>query len=492
MSEWLDQPARELATALRDGRVTSEVVTTALLERIDARNPPLNAIIHLDRERALEQARERDRRREQGGHCGPLHGVPMTVKDVWEVAGMPATAGSSSLKDHRPARHADVIQRLEDAGALVIGKTNVPLFASDLQTYNRLFGGSNNPYDHDRTPGGSSGGAAAALAAGMTPLEIGSDVGGSIRTPAHFNGVFGHKPSRDIVSLRGHIPGPPGTLTQPDLAEGGPMARTADDLALLLEVIAGPRPHEGPQWQLALPEPAFTELSGVRVATCFHDAISPVADELTRHYEDLATRLADAGASVSRAEHEWLDHRQLMPLYHNLLGSLLGTGFRPKQRRQLKLLACIIRLFGRWMRIPPGLEQYIIGVNQPVLNWLQHSEEREKARAALVGELFGEADILLTPVTPTTAIPHDRSQPMFKRKIRVDGRERPYTDQMHWIALATALGLPATSAPVGMDESGLPFNIQIIGAPGQDRATIEFARLMEERGLSGFQPPEER
>ncbi|MGM0450346.1 MAG: amidase family protein [Pseudomonadota bacterium] len=490
MSEWLDQPARALAAALRDGTVTSEAVTTDLLARIDARNPPLNAVIHLDRDRALEQARKRDQQHAQGALCGPLHGLPMTVKDVWEVAGMPTTAGSSSLEGHRPARHADVIQRLEDAGALVIGKTNVPLFASDLQTYNRLFGVSNNPYDHNRTPGGSSGGAAAALAAGMTPLEIGSDVGGSIRTPAHFNGVFGHKPSRDIVSLRGHIPGPPGTLTQPDLAEGGPMARTADDLALLLEVIAGPRPHEGPQWQLALPEPGFTNLSDVRVATCFHDPISPVADELTRHYEDLATRLADAGASVSRAEHEWLDHRQLMPLYHNLLGSLLGTGFRPKQRRQLKMMAYLIRLFGRWMRIPPGLEEYIIGVNQPVLNWMQHSEEREQARAALVKDLFGEADLLLTPVTPTTAIPHDPSQPMFRRKILVDGRERPYTDQMHWIALATVLGLPATSAPVGMDENGLPFNIQIIGAPGQDRATIEFARLMEEQGLSGFRPPQ--
>lgn len=489
MTEWLDQPARALVEGLSNGRVSSEAITEALLARIEARNAPLNAVIHVDRERALEQARDRDRRREQGSSPGALHGLPMTVKDVWEVAGMPTTAGSSSLKEHRPRRHADVIQRLEDEGAIVVGKTNVPVFASDLQTYNRPFGVSNNPYDHTRTPGGSSGGAAAALAAGMTPLEIGSDVGGSIRTPAHFNGVFGHKPSRDIVSLRGHIPGPPGTLSQPDLAEGGPMARTADDLALLLDVIAGPRPHEGPQWQLTLPEPTFSDLGGVRVATCFHDPVSPVADELTRHYEDLATRLADAGAQVSQADHEWLDHRRLLPLYHNLLGSLLGTGFPAKERRKLKMVERMIRLFGRWMRMPPGLEQYIIGVNQPVLSWLQHAEQREKARASLVADLFGKADILLTPVTPTTAIPHDHSKPMFRRRITVDGEERPYTDQMHWIALATALGLPATSAPVGVDENGLPFNIQIIGAPGQDRATIEFARLMEERGLSGFQPP---
>ena len=249
MSDWNNQSARNIARALRDGILTSEALTGELLARIRNRNPALNAVIHLEAEQAMEQARLLDEERRQGRIRGLLHGMPMTIKDVWEVAGMPCTSGSSGLRHHIPERDADVVQRLRDAGAIIMGKTNVPLFASDLQTYNRLHGVTNNPYDPERTPGGSSGGAAAALAAGMTPLEVGSDVGGSIRTPAHFCGVFGHKPSRDTLSLRGHIPGPPGTLSQPDLAEGGPMARCADDLEFLLEIVAAPRPHEGPQWR---------------------------------------------------------------------------------------------------------------------------------------------------------------------------------------------------------------------------------------------------
>ena len=487
--EWHYQSARTIAAALTSGELSSERLTQALLERIDQHNSTLNAVIHLETEKALEQAREADRERDEGRLRGPLHGFPMTIKDVWEVAGMPCTAGSSGLKEHIPRRHADVIQLLIDAGAIVIGKTNVPLFASDTQTYNRLFGVTNNPYDTGRTPGGSSGGAAAALAAGMTPLEVGSDVGGSIRTPAHFTGTFGHKPSRDIVSMRGHIPGPPGTLSQPDLAEGGPMARCADDLDFLLGIIAAPRPHEGPQWGLTLPEPAFDTLSDARVATWFEDPVTPVEDQLTARYQTVADSIAGQGALVFEATHRLLDQRELLPLYYNLLGSLLGTGFKPKQRRQMQWMERFMRWFGRWMNTPVGMDQYAAGVNQSFLDYVHHHEQREKMRAA-IATLFDEADVLLTPVAPTVAIPHDHSSPMFKRTITVNGKARPYTDKMNWIALATLLGLPATSVPVGRDDDGMPFNIQIIGAPGQDRTTIRFAQLLEEAGLSGFKKPE--
>lgn len=490
MNDWNNQSARNIARALRDGVLSSEALTGELLARIRNRNPALNAVIHLEAEQAMEQARVLDEERRQGRIRGLLHGMPMTIKDVWEVAGMPCTSGSSGLREHIPARDADVVQRLRDAGAVIMGKTNVPVFASDLQTYNRLHGVTNNPYDPGRTPGGSSGGAAAALAAGMTPLEVGSDVGGSIRTPAHFCGVFGHKPSRDIVSLRGHIPGPPGTLSQPDLAEGGPMARCADDLEFLLEVIAAPRPHEGPHWRLALPAPVSDTLKDSRVATCFHDPITPVEDTLVQAYETLAGTLSKLGAQVTPATVPELKHTQVLPLYYNLLGSLLGTGFKPGQRKKLKWLERVMRVFGQWMRIPVGLDQYAVGVNQSFLNYVHNHERREKMRAALVNELFSETDVLLTPVTPTTAIAHDHSQPMFRRTIEVNGSRRPYTDQMNWIALATLLGLPATSAPMGRDANGMPFGIQIIGAPGQDLTTIRFAQLLEEQGLSGFSAPQ--
>ncbi|TDT43153.1 amidase [Halospina denitrificans] len=490
MNDWNNQSARNIARALRDGILTSEALTGELLARIRNRNPALNAVIHLEEEQAMEQARTLDEERRQGHIRGLLHGMPMTIKDVWEVSGMPCTAGSSGLREHVPERDADVVQRLRDAGAIIMGKTNVPVFASDLQTYNRLHGVTNNPYDPSRTPGGSSGGAAAALAAGMTPLEVGSDLGGSIRTPAHFCGVFGHKPSRGILSLRGHIPGPPGTLSQPDMAEGGPMARCADDLEFLLEIIAAPRPHEGPHWRLALPKPASETLKGTRVVTRFDDPVTPVEATLTQRYEAIAETLSELGAHVSPAAASQLEHTRLLPLYHNLLGSLLGTGFKPKQRRNLKWMERFMRVFGRWMRIPVGLDQYAVGVNQSFLNYIQNHERREKMRAALVDELFSEADVLLTPVTPTTAILHDQSQPMFRRTIDVNGEKRPYTDQMNWIALATLLGLPATSAPVGRDADGMPFGIQIIGAPGQDLTTIRFAQLLEEQGLSGFTAPQ--
>lgn len=226
MDELHYQPAHALLTQLEAGTLSSETLVTALLARIHEHNPAVNAIVTLDEALALEQAREADQKRTTGAATGALHGLPLTLKDTWEVSGMACTAGATALRNYSPERHADVVQRLEDAGAIILGKTNVPVYATDLQSYNKLFGVTNNPYNANHTPGGSSGGAAAALAAGMTPLEVGSDLAGSIRIPAHFCGVFGHKPSRSLVSFRGHIPGPPGTQSQPDLAEVAPWPET--------------------------------------------------------------------------------------------------------------------------------------------------------------------------------------------------------------------------------------------------------------------------
>ena len=231
----MDQPlhyctAHELVRMMDAGELTSEALTRALLARISTHNPPLKAIVAVNEEQALAQAREADSQRQAGISGGPLHGIPLTLKDSWQVPGMTCVSGAPVLAGHRPDHPADIVRRLQDAGAIVIGKTNVPYFTSDIQTYNDVYGTTNNPWSRERTPGGSSGGAAAALAAGLTPLEVGSDLAGSIRTPAHFCGIFGHKPSRTLVSFRGHVPGPPGTISQPDLAEGGPMARSARDL----------------------------------------------------------------------------------------------------------------------------------------------------------------------------------------------------------------------------------------------------------------------
>ncbi|MDI9245932.1 amidase [Marinobacter sp. CHS3-4] len=481
--------ATELLKALSDGSVTSTDLTKALLQRISEHNPQVNAIVAMDEAKALTKAAEADAARAQGKTLGPLHGLPLTLKDTWEVVGMTCTAGAPALKDHRPEKHADVVKRLEDAGAIVLGKTNVPLYATDIQSYNKLFGMTRNPFNPAHTPGGSSGGAAAALASGMTPLEVGSDLAGSIRIPAHFCGIFGHKPSRKLVSLRGHIPGPPGTESQPDLAEGGPMARTAEDLTLLLEVIGGPAEREANSWKLAMAPARIDSLEQARVGLWLSDPLCPVDQELTDGYRNLAQEIENRGALVSDARHDLLNLAHILPAYFNLLGSLLSTSLTPSQRRQMKWIARLEKWLHLFGPVTAYVGEYGRGVNQPIYQWMSWSETREKMRAQIT-ELFEEFDVLLTPITPTAAIPHDHSNPVFKRTITVADKPRAYMDQFCWIAMATLLGLPATSVPIGRTKNGLPYNIQVIGAPGMDLTTIKFGELLEKLGLAGFQAPE--
>lgn len=488
MTELHYQPAHELLTQLEAGTLTSEALVTAVLARISSRNPTVNAVVTLDETRVLEQARETDKKRASGENLGPLHGLPLTLKDTWEAAGMTCTAGARTLRNHKPERHADVVQQLENAGAIILGKTNVPVYATDLQSYNSLFGVTNNPHNVDHTPGGSSGGAAAALASGMTPLEVGSDLAGSIRIPAHFCGVFGHKPSRSLVSFRGHIPGPPGTQSQPDLAEGGALARNAQDLELLLKVIAGPKSVEGRCWTLNMLPSQLDTLKQTRVGLWLEDPLCPVEKQLTEGYQDLGKKLFDQGALVSQASHPLLNLERVLPVYFNLMGSLLSTSLRPAQRRQMKWAAKLEKLLALFGPTTPFMGEYGRGANQPAYEWMAMSEMREKMRAD-IETLFQEVDVLLTPITPTAAIPHDHSQPVFKRRITVNGQTRAYMDQFCWIAFATLLGLPATSVPIGRTKEGLPFSVQVIGAPGMDLTTIGFARLLEEAGLAGFQTP---
>jgi amidase len=322
----------------------------------------------------------------------------------------------------------------------------------------------------------------------MTPLEVGSDLAGSIRTPAHFCGIFGHKPSRALVSFRGHIPGPPGTESRPDLAEGGPLARSAKDLELLLNVIAGPGERERNSWQLAMAPAAIESLEQARVGLWLKDPLCPVEDELVTGYEQLGRDLESRGSLVAEAHHNLLNLEHILPAYFNLLGSLLSTSMKPAQRRQMKWIARLEKWLHLFGPVTAFIGEYGRGVNQPVYQWIAWNETREKMRAEITS-LFQEFDVLLTPVTPTTAIRHDHSHPVFKRQITVAGQPRAYMDQFCWIALATLLGLPATSVPIGRTKNGLPFNVQVIGAPGMDLTTIRFAELLEAEGLAGFHPP---
>lgn len=480
--------AAELVRMMGAGEITSEALTRAMLDRIKTCNPPLNAVVDINEEQALASARKADRRRQDGDSGGPLMGVPLTLKDSWQVPGLTCTSGAPQLANYRPDKPADIVRKLQEAGAIILGKTNVPYFTSDIQTYNEVHGTTHNPWNRERTPGGSSGGSAAALAAGLSPLEVGSDLAGSIRTPSHFCGVFGHKPSRSLISFRGHIPGPPGTATQPDLADGGPMARSAEDLETLLKVIAGPRPQLGRSWQLAMEPSLVASLDQARVGLWLEDAVCPVDHEMANGYRRLADTLAHQGALVTPVRHPLLSLEHIMPVYFNLLGSLLSVDMTTQQKRKLKLFALAERPLRKMGPVTHGMAEFARGTSQSHARWMRWNETREKMREQ-VEEVFAEVDVILAPINPVTAIRHDQRDPQYRRQITVNGETRPYHDQFCWIALATLLGLPATAVPVGVTREGLPYCVQVIGAPGRDLTNLAFARLLEEAGLAGFQAP---
>ena len=294
--------ATDLLRALRARELSAGELLEHFAERCARRDPPLNSVVAKNLEAARARAREADAAISHAHRLGALHGLPMTVKDAIEVVGMPTACGAPELAKHFAPRNAHSVQRLVDAGAVIFGKTNSPLYAGDLQTYNEVYGTTNNPWDVTRGPGGSSGGAAAALAAGMTPLELGSDIGGSIRNPAHFCGVYGHKPSYGIVSGIGHIPGPPGMLAPTDLNVIGPMARAPEDLELALAVLAAPRAEDAAAWRVELPAPRRKRIGDFRVAVWIDEpAGPPLAAEVGALLENAASRVAATGARVDRS-----------------------------------------------------------------------------------------------------------------------------------------------------------------------------------------------
>lgn len=356
---------------------------------------------------------------------------------------MRTTAGAVELAEHIPDRDAMAVARLRSSGAVVYGKTNSPAFAGDWQTVNDVFGPTNNPWDLSRTPGGSSGGSAAALSAGLTPLEVGSDIGGSIRNPAHFCGVVGHKPTRGIIPYRGHVPSP---LGQPDLAVGGPMARTVADVRLGLSVLVGPDDENAIAWRLKLPKPRTDEVTGLRLAAIVDDPATPVDATVRTVLGTALDALESAGAVVDRTPPLPLDLFEVNLLYQRMVG-------------------------------PEVVADHQLTHTE----WLAASERRQQLRAA-IAQFFGRYDALLLPAFAVPAFPHDH-RPMDERTIVVDGHEEPYSQTaMFWAGLATLLWLPATVVPVGLvagGSAGLPVGVQIVGPYLGDRTTLQVAGVVE-------------
>jgi amidase len=474
--------ATELAASIRRREIGSVELLDAYAARIARYDGALHAVVTLDLERARARAAEADEALARGEHWGPLHGLPMTVKDSYETAGLRSTAGFPPWSSNVPAADADVVARTVAAGAIVFGKTNLPTLAADLQSYNPLFPTTNNPWNVARTPGGSSGGAAAALACGFTSFETGSDIGGSIRTPSNWCGVYGHKPTHGIIPLRGHIPGPPGTLAEPDLSVAGPMARSADDLELLLSLQAGPSADRARAWKLDLPPPRHEKLSEYRVAAWLDDEDFPVDPGVRAALAGAVQALRAAGASVDEGARPALRLADLFDTYLRLLAPVIVSGMPPENFGAMQDLARSMPEDAR-----DGLTLLARYGTEVHRDWLAANEARERIRAAFA-DFFTRYDILLTAVTPVTAIAHDHSEPMPLRTIAVGDQRRPYFDLLAWISPATCALLPATVAPVGLAADGLPVGVQIVGPYLEDRMTIDFARKMS-AVVGGFVAP---
>jgi|SoiMethySBSTD1v2_1073268.scaffolds.fasta_scaffold40820_3 amidase len=475
------RPAVALAKALRAGELGSRELLEHYVARVERLNSRVNAIVTLDLERARRRADAADAARARGELWGPLHGLPMTIKDSFETAGLRSTCGVPELAEHVPARDATAVGRIAAAGAVVFGKTNAPTWAMDVQTYNPVFGTTNNPWDTARSPGGSSGGAAAAIAAGLTGLELGSDIGGSIRNPAHFCGVYGHKSSFGIVPGRGHLPPAPGTLADTDIGVFGPLGRSADDLALLLEVIAGPEEDQAVGWRLALPPPRRGALADYRVAAWLDDPACPVDDAVRGRLEATVEALAGAGVRVDTRVRP-VDFAEA---YRDYLQLLLPVTMAGAPESTIAALAEHAR------QLDPdddGLQARLSRfATQRHRDWLVADERRQRHRAAWAA-LFRDYDVLLCPVTPSTAITHDHEGDVFSRTIQVNGKTRLYADQVAWAGVIGMVFLPATVAPVGRTSAGLPVGVQIVGPYLEDRTPLDFARRLGDV-IGGFEPP---
>lgn len=464
--------AGALLAELARGEASSAELTRAALARIEALNPALNAIVALDADAALAQAAASDERR-RAGAAGPLEGLPITIKDAWDVAGLASTAGAPALAGRVPDADAAPVARLRRAGAVILGKTNVPVFCGDFVSANPLHGQTANPWDTARSPGGSSGGAAVAVATGMSAFELGSDLGGSIRWPAHATGIYGLKTTWGLVSTYGHVPPPPDkrTARNVDLMVAGPLARSAADLDLILPVIAGPR--EGGAVPVLLP-PRKREPKGLRVALWVEEPFAPAQAAVRAGVRRAAELLAAEGALVSETARPAFRFAEAYEVSALLNHAVVAYGLPVKVRSKLMAMAgsalpgdlSHAALQARGARMTPGLYQQL--------------QARRLALKRAWARFFTQWDVVLCPPAPVVAVPHPESADLRNRFLEIDGTALPWLDFLVWSSLATGADLPAASAPVMLTGQGWPTGVQIIAAHGEDRTAIAVAGMIGE------------
>jgi amidase len=416
----------------------------------------------------------------QAEKSAPLFGVPMTVKESFDVAGLPTTRGHAEAMHHRAAVSGLAIRRLEEAGVVIFGKTNVPVDLADWQSYNPVYGTTFNPWHPERTPGGSSGGSAAALAAGLTGLEIGSDIGGSIRVPAHYCGVFGHKPSWGICPNFGD---PATSKAAPtDIAVLGPLARSAADLGLVLDALARPDPADT-GLTTTLPAPRFTGMKDLRVAVWSQQPGQPTDAAIVAAIEALASRLEHDGATVSRSARPAFDPTAAYHGFLRLLNAAWSGNASETVLAREREAAANLR--------PDAMTadaMMLRGVDMSHRTWTVLNEQRLGIRRAWTA-FFRDWDVLLCPVFASVAMPHRQDGQTWERRIAVAGQDIAYNNQLFWPLLVGGAHLPATVAPIDRNAEGLPLGVQIVGPVHGDRATIAMAGLLEQAGYAFGPPP---
>ena len=448
--------ASQQAAAIREGRLGSEELLDLFLARIATVDPRVNAVCTLDVEPARKRCREADAATAQGESWGLLHGLPVTIKDAIATAGIRSTGGSTALRDHVPAIDAPSVEVLKAAGAIVFGKTNLPEWSGDWQSFNEMFGTTNNPWALTHTAGGSSGGAAAAVACGMTSFELGTDIGGSVRVPSAFCGVWGHKPSFGIIPTLGYLDEPAGGDTESDVNVFGPIARSAADLRLLLDVLAQPTRDRAAAWTFNLPEPTVTSLKGLRVAVWFDEPELEIDNDMSVVLRAAADAVSATGALLDDLARPHID-----------VGSAWRNGAR------LIGAACSVS-----------------DVEGPPLThhqWMFMDRKRARVRTAWA-EFFEGFDVLLCPVAIVAAFPHLQEGVWSKRRMAINGRQRDYLEIEGWPALIGSAYLPSTAVPVGRTPDGLPVGMQVVAPYLHDRTAIQVAEWIGEL-VGGYQTP---
>ena len=472
--------ATELARLLRTGKTSPEALLEQCLDQFAKHNDALNAVIVTDIPRAKKAAAAAGRRLKAGKPLGPFDGVPMTAKESFDWTGTPSTWGDPRFKDNIASADAVAITRLTDAGAVIYGKTNVPLMLADWQSFNAIYGTTNNPWDLTRSPGGSSGGSAAALATGMSALEIGTDIGASIRNPAHYCGVYGHKPTYGVVPYEGHLL--PGIVQPGDISVAGPLARSARDLAVMLKLLAGPVGPEARGFKLALPPARQKSLKDFRVAVMITDEQSevdlPVQDLLGKLTQFLGKRVKTLSTTARPA----FSTKEAMDVYIALLRSATS-----RRQSDAEFAANSAKVAAS----DPLDDSYLTKMLRAYVlshrDWLKYNERRHQMRL-LWDQFFEDWDVMICPAAASAAFPHDHAGERHERMITVNGKRVACTDQLFWAGYSGCFYLPSTVAPMGLTPDGLPAGVQIITRQYGDYTSIRFAELLE-REYASFVPP---